>query len=107
MRWLMKALLCVGCWIWETGASGVVPTREVLTVEAQRAYLLSEQERVLPGAFVMEQRCPEPLWLDPTPRSDWATLELGLSYPLGTGAKAGLHPYSRYTCPQTSPPHHR
>ncbi len=92
---LSGVVFCVGAYAMDNEQRDTAPPR--LGRVVSEAYM-GEIERPAPGAWLLEQTCPDSRWLSPVPSQEWNTLELGISWTWQQG-KAGLHPYTRYTCP--------
>ncbi len=94
----MKSLRVTLCLLALTG-SPLLAVKSEETAQPKSSFLRMEELRLSPGAWILEQKCPDPSWWNPSPSSDWASLEIGLSY-TWQGPKPTLNPYTRYSCPQ-------
>jgi len=76
-------------------------TESVLLKNNSDAFAALEKSSERP--FRMERDCPSPDLMDVVKSSNWNTLELGLSFALGTPS-GEFKLYSRYTCPAPRSP---
>jgi hypothetical protein len=88
-------------WALSLGSGGSLASslaKEEMTSKPQPEISLEkEQQAILPGAWVFEQDCPPPSWWQLAPQTDYATIEIGMSY-TWDGGQGTLHPYTRYRC---------